>query len=587
MSRLIVAYLLCFGLSICNAQNWSNQLIDKDVANRSTLQMADYELGQPFVESVFKGLESLAFIIALDTALEEVVRSANTAKLELNENTAIKAFYDNRVEPLPVVSQNLHSPSYKDVVNPFQVATSVNAYHARKSNLVPEDNTIAVNKAGQLIIANNNKIVLIDTNGIPYFQTLNGFFTTILQESCDPKVFYDRKADRFMVYGQENSEQNYIDHPKIALAVMSSTDPLEAWQYYTIEGEEGVLFDYPKVAITNTEVIVTGSLHRKSSEGEDLKGARIYQFNKYDLYSNRAVRFRVWENLPNQTSFIMPVHSNESADTTFEKVYLLSTNWQEESQDLYLYQIDHAAVAQNARMSLYQVRRDQRITHFRLADQLVGNRINNLDLRMMDGYKLGNDIVYVFANGNENHYSKIDLNLLKLGGENLINKSILLGAEKQTSYMFPSVNWMRTKENERKIVVQYCGSASDQYPKVYFNYCDEALNCEQEQVLYFSKSYIDNQTEVNRWGDYTTIAANQNHTALYLVASGIEQDEHKFSTVLTQLYQSDSLSEPALADFSIQYMINTSALTVGGAVDSILLIDTSGIHYPLSTDKFN
>jgi hypothetical protein len=461
----------------------------------------------------------------------ETISEADPKYREVKE---AKNFFKEQAKDLPDVNERRTSLNISRL-SELMVKDHDNGTSGAK---IPLDNTIAVDNEGRWLEATNNMIKLYAPDHPPIRFTLKDFFNIYenpcdpreVCDPCDPKVLYDAGQDRFIVYVQENSSTEKVSNPRICMAVMSiAGDPYSNWNFYTIPGTPGRQFDYPKIGITNTEILVSGSLYKDTGHAFS---SRIYQFDKMSLYAGVESKVRPWDFRLAHRGYSMPIQSFESVDG-FEKAYILATEWIAGSEYCWLLSIDRPGKDPDTKMLSYRFKRGEEMRFFRYGEQKGNDRIKNMDFRMMDGYLKDGKITYVLTNGDDNFHSRIDLNVLSIeNGANdalvLKNKNLLLGKEPQTSYCFPSVSWLNNEAGVEELIVQYGGVEKLGFPKTYVAVCDAELNGYSEYVLATSDGPIwtGSNKKIHRWGDYTTIGRHPNGESLVLASSVVRKSQN-------------------------------------------------------------
>jgi hypothetical protein len=105
------------------------------------------------------------------------------------------------------------------------------------------------------------------------------------QDKFDPRVVYDPNADRFVMCFLNGFTPATS---KIILAFSETNDPTGAWNLYAISGSptSGAWTDFPQMALSNTEVFITGNLFDNSNSA---LGSAVWQIELAGGYAGTAL----------------------------------------------------------------------------------------------------------------------------------------------------------------------------------------------------------------------------------------------------------------------------------------------------------
>ena len=147
----------------------------------------------------------------------------------------------------------------------------------------PMDNSIAISDDGLIVSVANTTIQFKTTGGGTFYS--NSIIDFIDDPSisyvCDPVVNYDPEEDRFIFFAQECSGNSSNSH--LIIMFSETNDPDEGWNYYKITGNplgDNSWFDYPKLAISDTELFISGNLFYN---GGGFNQSVVYQMEKFVL----------------------------------------------------------------------------------------------------------------------------------------------------------------------------------------------------------------------------------------------------------------------------------------------------------------
>lgn len=167
---------------------------------------------------------------------------------------------------------------------------------------IPNDNDMAISNDGILMSCINTNIWMwdVDDDTLLYQASLETFSSilNIPNAKFDPRVMYDPEADRFIV----TFLRGFTDSTSyIILGFSQTNDPTGAWNFYSLPGNPfGTLewTDYPMIAITKDEFVVTGNLLGTGEPWETgFKQTLIWQIRKRDGYNGDTLTTQLWSGI--------------------------------------------------------------------------------------------------------------------------------------------------------------------------------------------------------------------------------------------------------------------------------------------------
>ena len=219
------------------------------------------------------------------------------------------------IEKQKVTKEKKEFQSSEPLENQSNKKTEINTISIRQkfeagiTASCPPDNTIAISKDGKIFSGSNSGVRIYTESGLllKSWTLLNFVNNSDLKNLCDPKVIYDDIEDRFVFYTQT------CDWPKpssVVVAFSKTNDPAGDWWVYTLTGDPGgnlVVFDYPKMAITAHEILITGNLF--TSSGTTFDESVIYQINKHDGYDGKTLNWQFWNGIEGAPFTILPLRN--------------------------------------------------------------------------------------------------------------------------------------------------------------------------------------------------------------------------------------------------------------------------------------
>ncbi len=162
-----------------------------------------------------------------------------------------------------------------------------------------------------LIVVVNNVFAIYDKSGVQMraptaFTSLMGSNAACDNGLFDPNVVYDESADRFIL-GIDGNGDYYC------LAVATTANPLGTWRIYAVPTASGSnFFDYPHAGVGRDFLYMGGNIFT----GSAFKEARVWAFEKADLYSGSALSYAS-KPLPFSEDTPQPLHLHGTGQGTW------------------------------------------------------------------------------------------------------------------------------------------------------------------------------------------------------------------------------------------------------------------------------
>lgn len=395
----------------------------------------------------------------------------------------------------------------------------------------PLDNTIAIANNGNIVTCVNSKIEYRNASGaILYSQSLENFINdnTLSTNLCDPKVLYDSGADRFIFFCQTCDGDATTS--KIVIGFSSSNNPNAGFYLYKLTGNpynDNSWFDYPKMAVSTNELIITGNLF--GSNNGPFKKAVIYQIPKTPGFSGGSFNYQTWSNLNGNPFTILPV-SNGQQGNYGPGIYMVSTDAVTNgSTKIYLYDLTNEMSASNEQIIQYTVTTSNYKTGGDAGQQGGSKLLNTGDCRALDGFYLNGIIHFVFHSDIGSGYNGINYNRLNIA--NSINISSTFGAVGTHDYCFPAVASVATTPTNKSVIISFSRSGVNSYPEIRAVSCDDNMNWSNSTPIKQGTNFISyswSTTSTERWGDYSGICRKYNSNPPEVWAAGDYANSQKY-----------------------------------------------------------
>ncbi len=426
------------------------------------------------------------------------------------------------------------------------------SFDALTTQGTPSDNSIAVNTQGRVIVAVNSNLRYYNINGTAAsgYVNLHNFFANPKNGSlasnniCDPVVKFDPEAKRFIVMAI-TCDFSSTAQSQILIAFSKTEDPLQGWNVYQFSGSpsnvfsQSMLFDYPKLGVSNHDVFITGNFFKLSNGGYQESG--VYQIDKtigysggnYTSGSGSAIVFTGISGNP----FTLVPATNGQLGGYGNNMYLMASKptGSMATHQIKLYEIN-TYVQNNPTITLTSLYTTQPYYPAIDISQKGSNiRLAAGDSRGMDAIYLDGTVHFVFHVKVDNYYTGIEYIRAKKTGTNW-NVDDMLISVNQTSLAFPSIASLGWSNDDQAVGILMDYASPADYPGVGAIFVSHEMEPSQiiavkqgsKPVTQYSQLSQDQSYYFTRWGDYSGISRYYGTTPPQVVGYGMYGSSNNF-----------------------------------------------------------
>ncbi len=438
----------------------------------------------------------------------------------------------------------------------------------------PMDNQLAISNGGWIVSVANNTIEYDNTSGATvYYNNIIAFLNDPLITSvCDPVVLYDKLADRFIFFCQTSP----IDaNSKILICFSKTNDPNSGWWVYTLTGNPLSLaegFDYPKLAVSNNELYVTGNLFFEPSGTFDQ--AILYQIQKTGGYAGGTLNWQFWTGISGSPFTLLPVSDGQGLSYG-PGCYLVATA-SSGSASIKLYDLTDD-MSGSPSLNYYNVPTTPYSPSADASQLGTACLLDNGDCRTLSGFYLNGVIHFVFHSDIGSGWNGINYNRLTVGS--LTNVSSTFGSAGSFDYSYPSVVSFATSSIDKSVMIGFGRASSTIYPEVRVVNCDNAMGWSGSTLVKSSSSFVSYTSTTNeRWGDYTGTTRKHNSTSPSIWMNGMYGTPlNEWSTWVSEIHalpvgitENNNVNDlkvfpnPVIETFSVEFSLTeTTDLEIG------------------------
>lgn len=400
-----------------------------------------------------------------------------------------------------------HSEEHKSATRSIDATNPIISHNFQgnaENGFSPLDNNLAISNGGIIVSVTNTLIQYYDTLGnLTYNNNLVSFINNAnIPGVCDPTVFYDAGADRFILFCQEYP---LGANDKIVICFSKTNNPANGWWVYTLTGDPlsvGDAFDYPKIAVSNNELFISGNLY--SEPGNHYDQSVVYQIDKTEGYSGASLSWQYWSGITGSPFTLLPVSYGQNS-TYGPGIYLVSTE-NNGGASINLYEITNDQYNSPV-MNYYPVVTTAYSPAGNAAQLGTSCQLNSglAGCRALSGFYLNGTIHFVFHCDIGSGWCGINYNRLNVSL--LTDQSSEVGDAGTVDFAYPSVVSYATSPSDASVMIGFGVSGASIYPEIGVINCDNSMNWSPNYtIVHKGKGYVSyTSNTLERWGDYSGI----------------------------------------------------------------------------------
>ncbi len=378
----------------------------------------------------------------------------------------------------------------------------------------PADNSMAISNSGFIVGMDNTTIDFYrDTpDTLLQFQYHRDFFgdTNLYDLPYDPRVIYDRYADRFIVVIAYTLGSN----SDLLVSFSKTDDPRDGWNHYRIDADtldNEQFIDYPQIAVNRDELFITGNMIDDATRTP--LGNKLFQIRKQDGYDSLALAMRIWPDILDASGqmafFLCPLSDGLMADSYNKGIYLASTEFVSVGQTgtkLFWYHLTDSIGAAGATINSYQLGSGQPYEVPPIGYQLGSTDYLDLgNCRVHSGFHLAGKLYFVYCK-NTNMYCTVVLNRVGTQANSLKRNGWGFSSGQQDD-SYPSIAFAGVDStDDSKLLMCFQRSGFNIFPQMKAVYFDSTF-APSSMLVKLGEGYIEliPTPGINeRMGDYTT-----------------------------------------------------------------------------------
>ena len=314
---------------------------------------------------------------------------------------------------------------------PVYVNTNFGANNMGATN--PPDNAMAISNGGFIVSADNNRVDYYNDNGdtiVQYVQEYTDFYSLsgfTLDNVFDPRVIYDRYADRFILVT--------IDHRKdttsclyVSFSKNNTPQDSASWNHYKLpidsthyDLDKVFWYDYINIAINKYELYITSNVYEyfATTDNSSFVGNALWRIEKQNGYDSLTLNCKtnadiLRHNSTKKAYTLVPLSESLQSESYNKGCLLVSNTSYVPSDSIFWYHLTGNISDTNTVInSNYIITTDyQSIPYASQPGGQVGDRIKGGQTKVQSGFYQNGKIHFVYQRSNASWsqivYSRID-----------------------------------------------------------------------------------------------------------------------------------------------------------------------------------
>lgn len=389
------------------------------------------------------------------------------------------------------------------------------------TSLTPPDNSVAINKNGQIVAVNNFSIAIYDTNGNALLSptTWNGILSpsspALVRGKFDPRVLYDPYKDRFIfciLHAPVDTLRN-----SIVLGFSQTSDPTQGWTIYNLNGnplKNDAWSDYPSMGINEHELFINCNLFGRAPN-YSYRGTYIQQIDLATAYAGDPLQNKTWSGF-NDSIYITLVPAPDGLmNATGARHMNFATSNPSEDTLFHLFTITDTmnAAGVNITTQQYQVPYYSACADGYIKDPSSSNidSISTGSCWVQNAFTLDSIVHFTFS-ANVGGSCGIHYGRINLGPQTAEYVSY---SEPGTDLAYPAIAPLGYDNKDKNAALVYLRADTSILPELCVITVDDNKVWSTAQTVKTGDSIVNILSgQAERWGDYSGITRNYSNTSV-------------------------------------------------------------------------
>ncbi len=384
---------------------------------------------------------------------------------------------------------------------------------------IPNDNTLAVSDSGIVLVGINSFVYAYDLERDTTLFPLQAIALGTMANNVgvglhyyDPKVIYDKEADRFILVFLKNTDPA---SNRIMICFSTSNNPNDSWNLYSLPGNplnNNRWTDFPAISMTDTDLFITGNLIVPNVSWQiGFDGSVIWQVEKERGYNGDTTLNTVfYDDIKYGGKFIRNLHPVQGADGSVDEQFFLSNrNFDVTNDSIFILKVEGTSVdtLTNLTIDVYQsdlnygMPPNGRQQDTDTSDITSGLQTN--DARVLGAIKIGENVQFVSNTVNPlTGYAAIYHGSISSIADQPVVTAKIIG-DTVKDYGYANIAWTGNEACDIETMISFNYSSFTDFPGIACIYHDNDGNYSNEEVIKPGDNYVDRLSGTyERWGDY-------------------------------------------------------------------------------------
>jgi hypothetical protein len=414
--------------------------------------------------------------------------------------------YPGSFIPDPDMRQDGAPPAADKTAAAYEVQVLQGFVANNMASYTPADNSMGISDGGYIVNADNLCVDFYRDGPIE-------------GKTTDPRVIYDRYANRFIVIDllYDRDTTNYM-----LISFSRDENPLNGWNHYRVRTDsldEGQWMDFPSIGMNKGELFVSGHMASDTPGLGEIRGNKLFQIQKQEGYAGASLKMKVWYDVldaeGDYVHTLVPLSEAMMKDSYDKGIYLVSTKDLDPGQSsdkLFWYHINDNFDAPGLAMTPHMTSSLVPYMDPQFGAQLGSNDLIDLtSSKVHSGFFLDSVLNFVYCK-EFNNYSVIVLNRLDIRTGSVLRYP-WGNSTGQMEYSFPSIAFSGVDSSDAdNITLGFLRTGVGIFPEIAAVHFDDGVFWNVSTVVKPGEGWVDYfpGNDPERIGDYTSMQRRYN-----------------------------------------------------------------------------
>ncbi len=401
----------------------------------------------------------------------------------------------------------------------------------------PADNALAISNDGLIVSAENGSVAYFKENGdsiLRFGMSLRKFFndSTLTGIVSDPRLVYDSYENRFILVAISLSNDRTDSRLLISFSKPLTADTVE-WNHYQVacdsvftgESEGMYWFDYPSIAISKGQLVVTAVVVNSDTlnQNEEVVSNAVIQFHKLAGYQNAILTKKIWKDVENgdgRKDIVISPASDALQSHAYDSTIYLVSNYSGNSAKFFWFELTglpnspSGSISGNSTLTQFFYSSP---SYYSQLGGFGGDRIKSSGCRIQYALHQNGKVHFVFTRS-DNGWSEIVLAQIKLAN-NAFSATTYSSSGSSLNNVYPSFASSSADSSQESFLIGYLRTGPGIFPEICAIHHDSSGWSLVPTTVRPGDGRFAIETDLiapwdtlERWGDYSAMQRRYNDT---------------------------------------------------------------------------